>query len=97
MSQPVESNYFRKLVNVTVTETAAEYRYGYLSFDVLHRLVLLHHQRKLSQHVLKIGRHQDLDEDNLRRIDHDLHAYSTIDHHLPHDTSNGHLCRNIYG
>jgi hypothetical protein len=70
-----ESTYFRKLVEAAISGNEAKYSYGYLSFDILHRLILLNHQHKLAQHVRDVMVRGISDEEQLRGIDEDLHAY----------------------
>lgn len=74
-ANPTEPLYFRKLVEATISNREAKYRYGFLSFDVLHKLILLNHQHKLAQHVRDVVSREINDEEQLRRIDEDLHAY----------------------
>ena len=69
-----EPTYFRKLVEAAISRSEAKYSYGYLSFDILHRLILLNHQNKLSQRVRDVMVRGFSDEE-LRGIDEDLHAY----------------------
>jgi hypothetical protein len=70
-----EPPYFRKLVEAAISGSEAKFRYGFLSFDVLHRLILLNHQHKLAQRVREFISHEINDEEQLRRIDEDLLAY----------------------
>jgi len=74
---PTEPQYFRKLIEAAISGAETKYRYGFLSFDALHRLILLNHQHKLAQRARDVVRHGINDEEQLRRIDEDLHAYRT--------------------
>jgi len=67
-------DYYQTLVQTTLTGHA-KLAYGYLSFDVLHKLVLLDHQHKLSLHVRNIVRDKMFNEKQIKQIDEDLHSY----------------------
>jgi hypothetical protein len=67
-------DYYQTLVQTTLTGHA-KLAYGYLSFDVLHKLVLLDHQHKLSLHVRNIVRDKTFNEKQIKQIDEDLHSY----------------------
>jgi hypothetical protein len=42
-----EPTYFRKLVEAAISRSEAKYSYGYLSFDILHRLILFNRQHDI--------------------------------------------------
>lgn len=67
--------YFRKLLETTLKDGQRKLSYGFLSFDVLHRLILLNHQKRLAEHVETILRNKTTSDQELQKIDHNLHAY----------------------
>lgn len=69
-------HYQRLVEAVTAVSGHSKLSYGYLSFDVLHRLVLLDHQHKLARHVRDIVRDKTCKEEQIDRISDDLHKYS---------------------
>jgi hypothetical protein len=72
---PAEPQSFRKLIEAAISGREPKYKYGFLSFDALHRLILLNHQHKLARRVRDVVRYGINDKEQLRRIDEDLHAY----------------------
>ena len=73
-----EAQYFPKLVEAATFGSEAKYSYGYLSFDILHRLILLNRQHNLAQHVRDVMV-RGVNEEQLRKIDEDLHAYRSCE------------------
>src|ERR1700759_5537537 len=76
-SKEEDQDYFKTLVQTAMTDDS-KLTYGYLSFNVLHKLVLLKHQRKLSLHVRDIVRNKTCNDDKIKQIDDDLHNYRML-------------------
>jgi hypothetical protein len=72
-----EATHFHNLVQAAITGDP-KFAYRYLSFDVLHKLVLLNHQHRLSLHVRDIVRDKTVKEEQVAQIDRDLHNYRTL-------------------
>jgi hypothetical protein len=72
-----EATHFHNLAQAAITGDP-KHSYGYLSFNVLHKLVLLNHQHKLSLHVRDIVRDKTANEEQIAQIDKDLHSYRTL-------------------
>jgi hypothetical protein len=73
--QSSPDQYYRKLLRTTFEDGHSKLSYGFLSFDVLHRLILLNHQKKLAKHVENILRNGTTSQQELLNINGDLHAY----------------------
>lgn len=86
-SSSPQPTYFQNLVQASITGDEPKLAHGYLSFNVLHKLVLLNHQHKLSLHVRDLVRDKTSTDEQIAQIDQDLHRYRTsaphpILHHL---------------
>ena len=68
--------HFQNLVKASITDDP-KLAHSYISFNVLHKVVLLNHQHKLSLHVRNIVRDKNTTEEQIKQIDEDLHSYRT--------------------
>jgi hypothetical protein len=75
IDQSIHDQYYRQLLKTTLEDGHSKLSYGFLSFDILHRLILLNHQKKLAKHVENVLRNGTTSEKELQDIDGDLHAY----------------------
>jgi hypothetical protein len=75
IDQSLPDQYYRQLLKTTLEDGHSKLSYGFLSFDILHRLILLNHQKKLAKHVETVLRSGTTSEQELQDINGDLHAY----------------------